>query len=183
MKAEMKNFKIKRFGWSIIGLIFISNICSSCKNNDEVTPDYVGKWEVDYPYPSTSGGFGKITNTLTLTIETYKSEKYERHPFQNSWVLATTLGSLRIANDSMKTTIGEILISPIDHSKDPIVQPATTYKVGDYQLDLWLLQTNQNKNFSSVYRVFDNKLLMKSDFNLDGDYQDTCETIVYSRVW
>jgi len=177
----MKNLLKTRFKQYITGLVFLTVICSSCKNKDEVVPDYAGKWMTDKPV-AVATGYVSIKYYIELTSDEFK-ETFIR-PARNSYSNGDQLsleGSVSASGKILKLVVHKLSISIYNPATGTASAPheTHTYKDQDFGF-LFEGMINSIGNYQSEYSLIDGKLTVKVDYNRDGIYAEN-EKSVYTR--
>ncbi len=180
---EAKILKIKRTIRSVFGLIFIVIICSSCKNNDEVTPEYEGKWMTVKPIAGSSG-FVSVNYSMTITdhtfIETYLGDIY-RYTYPDPGKFVTIEGTISTSGNIMNFTPHKISYSNYNVDTSIVSEPYETITDKDPYFEVIfknLVMPTSNNHVE--YLIVDNQLILNADYNKDGIYTDN-EKLVYTR--
>lgn len=149
---------------------------SSCSKDDEITPDYVGTWVVNY---SMDGSETK--ETMTFTSNSVTNLLQIKYATNNTWVDYMKMkGSISVNKQVMTVTLTEIGLAFDIMTGEPTAT-MTTYKAGSSLFDLILEGSGQSVSFQSEYSVSGNMLILKTDNNDDGDYLDEEETTTYTK--
>lgn len=178
----MKYLKTKRFTQSIIGLIFIAIICSSCKHDEEIISDYVGKWITAKTIPGASG-YLLVNYSLTLTNNTFTETFLTgvgQYPKEASFV--TMEGSVSVAGHMMKLVVHKLSYSSYNSSTGNTSKPYETYTFKDDDFGFIFEGIGSStSNHQAEYQISNNQLTLKIDYDIDGDYSGLYENLVYTR--
>ncbi len=163
--------------------MFLVILHSSCDNDEDEIPDYVGKWETEINVPVATG-FQTVVFTLDLKtgafIETFNASYYSlgREYFKsvaNEGTVSTEVNSISFFPTKINKTIYyDNEMKNVDFSE------SYTNKDEDFISKLEGL-TLEMINQKMEYNIVGNILTLKADKNNDGDYSDIFETIVYTR--
>jgi hypothetical protein len=177
----MKNLKFRKMLKLAFVLTVIVMISTSCKKDDEVSPDYVGTWIATESSSETTGG-SQTQEIITFTTnEVYNLIKMSGAT-AGVWVdYASMKGTISVSGNKMSVTVNELGISPFDQITGLPTGAITSYKAGSSTFDILMGKSGQNKIFTSEYSVSGNKLTLKSDNNDDGDYLDEGESTVFTK--
>lgn len=178
----MENFKIKRFTRSIIGLIFIAFICSSCKHDEDIVPDYVGKWITAKTIPGASG-YVLVNYSLTLTNNTFTETFLTgvgQYPKEARFV--TMEGSVSVTGNIMKLIVHKLSYSSYNSTTSTASKPYETHTFADDDFGFIFEGIGSStSNHQAEYDISDNQLTLKIDYDIDGDYSEWYENMVYTR--
>lgn len=178
----MKNLKTKIFTRSVIGLIFIAIICSSCKHDEEIVPDYVGEWLTAKTIPGASG-YVLVDYSLILTKHTFTETFLTgvgQYPKEASFVKME--GSVFVSDNIMKLVVHKLSYSSYNSSTGTASEPYKTYTFEDEDFGFVFEGIGTStSNHQAEYEIFDNQLILKIDYDIDGDYSEWYENLVYTR--
>jgi hypothetical protein len=161
----------------ILGVILTTLIISSCGNENEVLPEYAGKWVTEKPI-AVATGYTSVKYYLELTQNEFK-ETFIIPPQTNK---QTNLeGKVSVSGNIMKLTIHKLSISNYNPTTGAFSDPYETYYYKDEDFGFispYLGLSTSNHQFE--FSLIDGKLICKFDYDWDGIYSETEKTI-YSR--
>jgi len=168
--------------YKLVALLTILVIfSSSCKKDDEVTPDYAGTWIAVESIP-TASGYTAIRDVMTFTENKVTDLIQFPGGSADKWIDFMNLkGTISVSGNLMTITIVEIGISSLNAITGMPTGTIVSYKEGSAEFDALLLQGEQSKTFNSEYSISENKMTLKTDNNNDGDYLDGDEVTVYTK--
>ncbi len=170
----MKNLKYARLLCLIFGVILIAIITSSCKDDNEVAPDYVGKWMTMKSVPSTNG-FVSVSYSLILTDQTF-IETFLDVSITGRFI--TIEGSVSVSGNIMKYTPDKIIYSTYNSSTATDSGPYDTFTNKDtnfnLRLDGLMMPTS---NYQVEYNLVDGQLIFKIDYDMDGIYSENQKSV------
>ena len=178
----MRNLKFTSFIMSIFALLLTVVICSSCKHDEEIVPDYVGKWITAKTIPGASG-YVLVNYTLTLTNKTFTETFLNgvgQYPKEANFVALE--GSVSVAGNMMKLIVHKLSYSSYNSSTSTASDPYKTHTFTDD--DFGFISEGigtSTSNHQSEYMILDNQLTLKIDYDIDGDYSEWYENLVYTR--
>ncbi len=177
----MKNLKLTRLIYLIFGVILIAINTSSCKDNDEPTPDYVGKWMTTKPYPGSSG-YVSVNYSLTLTDHTFiETFLVPDRSSYNPGRFVTIEGSISISGNIMKLVVHKVSHSTYNSATSTASEPYETFTFEDKDFGFTFEGIGMStSNHQVEYGMVDNQLIIKVDYNMDGIYSEN-EKSVYTR--
>lgn len=172
----MRTLKFMRLAPFFAGVILTTLIISSCGNDNEIPPEYVGKWVTEKPIPL-SAGYTSVKYYLELTQNDFK-ETFIVPPQHNQISLE---GTVSVSGNILKLTIHKLSISIYDPTTGAVSEPyeTLTYKDEDFGFVspyIGMSTSNHQVEFSLI----DGKLILKFDYDMDGIYSEKEKTI-YSR--
>lgn len=167
-------------------LLFISSfilmIHSSCDYDKDATPGYIGKWVTSKPIAGTSG-YVSINYSLSLTYNTFTETfliDVGQYPKEARFV--TMEGSVSVAGNMMKLIVHKLTFSKYNSTTH---SASTTYETLMFTDDdfgfIYEGIGLSASNHQLEYEISDNQLNLKIDYDIDGDYSELYETIVYTR--
>jgi len=177
---DLKFREIFRFAIVLMALFIFS---STCKNDDEVSPDYVGKWITAKTVP-VSTGFTKVNYTLTLTDNSFTEtflEDVRSSTFPNTPPFVTIEGFITISGNNMNFLPKKISFSNYNSATATVPEPYLSY-------------TDKDQDFNAIFEgldfttcshqvefgLVDNQLIQKMDINEDGSFAEN-EKFVYTK--
>jgi len=177
----MNNLKFAEF-YKLVALLSIVIIfSSSCKKDDEVTPDYAGTW-INVESIPTATGFTAIRDVMIFTENEVTDIIQFPGGSAEQWIDFMNLkGSISVSGNLMTVTIAELGISSLNAISGMPTGTIVSYKEGTTEFDAILSQSGQSKTFKSEYSVAGDKLTLKTDNNEDGDYLDEDEVTIYTK--
>jgi hypothetical protein len=155
---------------------------SSCsKNDNEVTPDYVGTWIALETITQNEGSM-QFKDIMTFTKDGF-SDKGQVYDVSTSKFIdyVKLNGTMSVSGAVMNINITEIGVSSFDPISGAPTGIIVMYKEGTSQYDLIFSETGQPKTFLSEFSVAGTILTLKTDNNSDGDYTDINETTFYTK--
>ena len=173
----MKNFSFLLFISS-----FILMIPSSCDYDKDTIPDYVGKWVTVKPIAGTHG-YVSVNYSLSLTNNTFTETfltNVGQYPEKGSFV--TMEGSVSVAGNMMKLIVHKLTFSDYNSTTYSASPPYETHIFTDDDFGFiygGIILSASNHQFE--YEISDNQLNLKIDYDIDGDYSELFENIVYTR--
>ncbi len=177
----MKNLKFTRLCKLAALLSVLIIISSSCKKDDEVTPDFVGTWVATESIPLATG-FTAIKEVITFSEDSFIDLIQMPGESSDKWIDYVSMkGSIAVNGNLITATVTELGISSFNMVTGMPTGTITSYKAGSAEFETLLSQTEQSKTFKSEYSIEGDKLTLKTDNNNDGDYLDANETNVYTR--
>lgn len=176
----MRKLKLMRSAPFIVGVILTTIIISSCGDDNEVPPEYVGKWLTEKPI-ALATGYTSVKYYLELTQNEFKETFIQ--PSQTAYSKGNQIhleGTVSVSGNVLKLIIHKLSVSYYDSTTGTFSEPfeENTYKDQDYGFEserLGMSTSNHQVEFS----IIDGKLICKVDYNRDGIYSEN-ETI-YSR--
>jgi hypothetical protein len=161
----------------IFGIILTTIIFSSCRDSNEVLPEYAGKWVTEKPI-AVATGFTSIKYYLELTQTEFKETFTQPSQNRNQTILE---GTVSISGNILKLVIHKISFSVYDPSNGTYSEPflSNTYKDEDFGFESPVLGMSTS-NHQFEFSLIDGKLICKFDYDRDGVYSETEKTI-YSR--
>lgn len=180
-KKTMKNFKVKRLMMLASMLILLVIISTSCKEDDEVLPEYVGTWFAIQTLDN-YGVFTQYKDVVTFTVDGYSDLGQMYNSTTKRWVdYQLVNGSFTVSGKIVNVLVEEMGVTTFETLTNLPTGSINTYKEGDPLFEKLLLQTGQPKSYISEYSISGNELVMQTDHNDDGDYLDARETIIFTR--
>lgn len=177
----MNNLKFAEFYKLVALLSILVIVSSSCKKDDEVTPDYVGTWIAIESIPTTTG-FTAIRDVMTFTENKVTDLIQFPEGSADKWIDYMNMkGLVSVSGNMMNVSIAEIGISSLNAITGMPTGTIISYKDGSVEFETILSQSEQSKTFKSEYSVSGDKLTLKTDNNNDGDYLDGDEVTVYTK--
>jgi hypothetical protein len=178
----MKKLKIMRLAPVFLIAILTIVIIISCENDDEVPPEYVGKWVTEKPIPGTHG-FLSVKYYLELTKNDFKEifiQPTKTPPYSISTQISLE-GTVTGSENILKLTIHKLSISNYDSATGAVSEPyeTRTYKDEDFGSEFNYVRITSNHEVE--YSFVDGKLILKVDENLDGIYSESEEYIYYKQ--
>jgi len=177
----MKNMLSIRLIRLILAISVVSFLGTTCDDNEEPVPDYVGKWVAEKPI-AVAHGYVTIKYYLELTNDGFK-ETFLRPP-QNSHSDGDQLtleGTVYATGKTVKLVIHKLSVSKYDLSSGIASAPHETHTYTDQDFGFnFEGMINSISNHQSEYSLIDGKLTFKTDFNGDGIY-DEQDKSVYTK--
>ena len=156
---------------------------SSCKKNDEITADYVGKWMTAKTVPG-STGFTKVNYTLTLTDNSFTEtflENVRSSTFPNTPPFVSIVGSIVISGNNINFLPHKISFSKYNSATKTASEPYISYTDKDqYFIAIFKGLDFTTSSQQVEYGLVDNQLILKMDENVDGLYSQN-EIYVYTK--
>jgi hypothetical protein len=165
----------------ILGVILTTITILSCDNNNEVPPEYAGKWLTEKPIAVTTG-YLSIKYYLELTQNEFKETFIQ--PPQTAYSKGNQIsleGTVSVSGNFLKLTIHKLSISSYNPTTGAFSEPYETYTYKDEDFGFvspYLGLSTSNHQFE--FSVIDGKLICKFDYDMDGIYSENEKTI-YSR--
>lgn len=179
----MKKFKSKKIAAIILTAILTTLIIISCGNDDEIPPEYVGKWVTEKPIPGATG-FISVKYYLELTQNEFKETFIQPLQTQNPNVKGSQIileGTVSVSGNILKLIILKLGVSYYDSAIEAYSEPIETYIYKDedfgFASERFILTTSDHQ---VEFSIFDGKLICKVDYNMDGIYSEN-EKSIYSR--
>jgi len=177
----LKKFKSKKIAAIILSAIITTLIIISCDNDDEILPEYVGKWVTEKPIPG-AHGFLSVKYYLELTQNEFKEifiQPTQTPPYSISTQISLE-GTVTVSENILKLTIHKLSISNYDSATGAVSEPyeTRTYKDEDFGSEFNYIRITSNHEVE--YSFVDGKLILKVDENLDGIYSES-EEYIYSK--
>ncbi|HPE76181.1 MAG TPA: hypothetical protein PLC80_08830 [Draconibacterium sp.] len=172
----MEKLKFMRPATIFLISILTIVIIISCGNDDEVPPEYVGKWVTEKPIPGTHGFFS-VKYYLELTQNDFK-ETFGT-PYSSDTQISLE-GTVSVSGNILKLIIHKLSISNYDSTSGAVSEPyeTRTYKDEDFGSEFNYVRITSNHEVE--YSFVDGKLILKVDENLDGIYSES-EEYIYSK--
>ena len=157
-------------------------IIISCENDDEISPEYVGKWVTEKPIPG-AHGFLSVKYYLEFTQNEFKETFIQPIQTQNPNVKGSQIileGTVSVSGNILKLIIHKLSISNYDSNSGAVSEPyeTRTYKDEDFGSEFNYIRITSNHEIE--YSFVDGKLILKVDENLDGKYSES-EEYIYSK--
>lgn len=169
------------FRFAIILTVLVV-FCSSCKRDDEITTDYVGKWMTAKPIAGTSG-FVSVNYSLTLTGHTFTETFLTgvgQYPSPGKFV--TIEGSVTISGEIMKLVIHKISFSTYNSSTATASEPYETHTFEDDDFGFVFEGIGMStSNHQVEYEIVDDKLILKVDYNMDRVFSDNEKSVYFKQ--
>lgn len=179
----MRNLKFIELYRLTAFLIILVILSSSCKKDDEETPDYLGKWMTAKPIAG-STGFVLVNYSLTLIdhtfTETFLTGIYRATPtYPGTFV--TMEGSVSVSGKTMKLIVHKLSYSNYNSSTATASEPYETNTFEDKDFGFVFEGIGMStSNHHVEYGIVDNQLILKVDYNMDGIYSEN-EKSVYTK--
>lgn len=176
----MKKLKFMRLAPFILGVILTTMIISSCGDDDEVPPEYVGKWVSEKPIPVATG-YASVKYYLDLTQNEFKETFIQ--PSQTTYSKGNQIdlyGTVSVSGNILKLTVHKFSVSYYDSTKGAYSEPYEmyTYKDQDFGFEFSVGQPTSNHQIE--FSLIDGKLILKVDSDRDGIYSEK-EKLIYSK--
>lgn len=177
----MRKLKFMRSASFILGAILTTMIISSCGGDDEVTPDYEGKWVCEKPIPVATG-YVSVKYYLELTQNEFKENFIQpsQNPYSKSKQMSLE-GSVSVSKNILKLIAHKLSISNYDSTVGAVSEPYETHTYKDedfgFKFEGFGLSTS---NHYVEFSLIDGKLILKVDYNRDGIYSEN-EKSIYSK--
>ena len=177
----MKNLRFIKLLPLVLVVVLITLISSSCKDDNEPTPDFAGKWVTEKPV-AVSTGTARVKYYIELKNNAF-TETFIR-PSRTSYSKSDHLtleGSVSASGKTLKLVIHELNISNYNSATGTVSVPheTHTYKDQDFGFEFegaGMSTSNHEVEFSLI----DGKLIFKVDYNRDGIYSEN-EKSIYSK--
>ena len=167
----MKNMLSIRLIRLILAISVVSFLGTTCDDNEEPVPDYVGKWVAEKHMP-TETGYSTMKYYLELTNDGFK-ETFIRPPryLHSDGDQLTMEGIVYTTGKIVKLVIHKLSVSKYDLSSGTASAPHETHTYTDQDFGFnFEGMINSISNHQSEYSLIDGKLIFITDFNGDGIY-------------
>lgn len=177
----MKNLKFVRLLPLILGIVLITIITSSCEEDKEIIPEYMGKWMTLKPVSGTSG-FVSVQYSLELAgntfIETFLTG-VGQYPREAKFV--TMEGSISISGKIIKLIVHQVSYSNYNTTTATASEPYETHEFEFEDFGFEFEGTGMStSNHYVEYEIVDNQLILKVDYNRDSIYSEN-EKSAYTK--
>lgn len=179
----MKNLSQRK----VVQLIFALSLIlffTACKDKDEPTPEYVGKWLTEKTI-AVSSGFTNVNYTLEITanhfIETFFQDVYQyKNPGSGTFV--SIEGSISVSGNSIKFTPSKISLSIVDLRTSILSKPHKVYLIGDSDFQSFFNSLDfPSSRYPAEFSINNDTLILKADKNSDGAYTGFDEVNTYIK--
>ncbi|MGQ8335910.1 hypothetical protein ACUNWD_05115 [Sunxiuqinia sp. A32] len=178
MKKQKLNYLASRLALITLAFTFIVS-CS--KDDSDNNPDYVGTWVAEYTETQDDVTLD-AKEVLTLTENSFIDEGMIKYPVLNVWIKYFEIeGELSVSGNKINVFPNKIGIISIDEETGWLAEDMTYYNYEDGEFDVLLEEFEFEESTEIEYRVDGNKLTMMQDYNMDGDFDDEDEQVVYTR--
>jgi len=168
----------------IFGILLISIINTSCQDDNEVTPDYAGKWLTEKTI-AVSAGFTKINYTLEIKdnhfVETFFEDVYQ-YKYPNPVKFVSIEGSVSVSGNLMKFTPSKFSFANFEVRTSVLSEPYETHLKGEQNFETIFNSLDlPSCKYEVEFSVNADVLSLKADKNGDGSYTGFDETISYAK--
>lgn len=170
--------KLMRLIRLMLGVILIAIITLSCKDDNEPTQDYAGKWITEKPVAVTTG---YISIKYYLELTNYKFRETFIRPARTSYTTGDQLsmeGTVLASGNILKLVVHKLSVSKYD----PVAsEPYETFTFEDQNFGFEFEGIGMStSNHQVEYEIVDNQLILKVDYNRDDIYSEN-EKSAYTK--
>ncbi|QBQ53217.1 hypothetical protein [Nitrosococcus wardiae] len=167
----MKRFPLMLF------MAFLALVLAACQSGGPGAEDFglAGTWEAELGTEKQNGGTLKTKGEVTFSGNTYKYSWYKK--------LIDEDGSAVYDWSETSRETGSVSVSP-----DYMEWTANSYGTAEYNegTQSWSAvdMKSTTNDYAIYYTVEGDKLTLKEDYNLDGDFDDVIgmpETVIYTK--
>lgn len=174
----MKNLKFKWLKKQFY-LFFIPALLFTACDEEGVRSNYVGTWTA---LVSISNDDITADFRFVRTFTEYSFTALSQYSVNDSWVDFTKLkGSFTVTENIMNFNITEIGISGINSQTGDPDGIIIMYKNDIPEFKSILSMAGTMATYKSAFSIFENKMSVMNDNNMDGDYADDNETMIYVK--
>lgn len=161
----------------ILAITVVSFLGTTCDDNEDPVPEYVGKWVSEKHIPVETG-YATMKYYLELTNDGFKETFINYHADVDQLTLE---GTVYATGKTVKLVIHKLSVSKYDLATGTASAPHETHTYTDQDFGFSFKgMTNSISNHQSEYSLIDGKLTFKTDFNRDGIYSEQ-EKEVYTK--
>lgn len=163
----------------ILVSILMLLIFTGCEQ-ERPTPGYVGTWVSEQNDPTAKT---KLRTLLDFSEKSFTNLGQVMDSATQHWIdFIGVKGRMNIDENIMKVSITEMGISGFDVLSGTPTGKIYYYRYDQTEFSSMLKSSDMNKSYQSEFSLEGNQLILRTDKNSDGDFDEENETVVFRRM-